>query len=578
MAARSLLKHAVSWLDRLVPAEERSDLESLYRARLTVGHMLFMGVTCAVNSVAMVWLTAIGPAIAVTILGLTMFGLLGWLKHGRVTVATVANAMLVSSLVVLLYALWGTGGVDATLTVAYLIAVPTSALALRGPRTALWMGAVVAAAVLGLGILQSFPSLPQPPPKPPDIPFRQAVAELGLLFYFLGIFWFLHDLNGRQRVALAEARKVAERANQAKSRFLANMSHELRTPMNGVLGLTQVLLADGALDPDRRRVLETVHASGAVLVALLNDILDLSKVEAGRMQLALVAYSPRVLGAEVLELLGPSARDKGLALTFDATGVPGVVGDPVRVRQVVLNLVGNAIKFTEVGAVGIEMRHRDERLVVSVVDTGIGIAPADQERLFRPFEQADENTTRRYGGTGLGLTIAQQLVSLMGGTMTLESAVGRGSTFVFDVAAPTAEVVEVPTEVSRVPGAVRAGALRSDLRVLLAEDNPVNQEVVRRMLGAMGLSVEVVGSGREAVEVALSGDWDVVLMDVQMPEMDGVEATRRLRAAGFEPPIVALTAGTMEEDRARCAEAGMTGFLGKPVGLAALRGVLEGVG
>ncbi|MGY4397983.1 PAS domain S-box-containing protein [Sphingomonas sp. UYAg733] len=390
-----------------------------------------------------------------------------------------------------------------------------------------------------------------------------------------GIISAIRDIGARKdlEAELVAARDKAEGAAQVKAMFLANMSHEIRTPMNGVLGFTELVLS-GDLDTEQRRHVELIAESGRSMMRLLNDILDISKIDSGKMTVAEEPIDLRHIVRRCVDLMSPVAQAKGVAVsaTIDPTIPPRIVGDSLRLRQVMLNLIGNAVKFTEHGAVAIDAKVEGDTLRIEVTDTGIGIPAERLGLIFDQFAQADDTTARVYGGTGLGLAISGELARLMRGSISVRSVVGKGSTFAVVLPFRKAE------NVAEAPGAT-ASALAPDVlatrrpKVLIAEDHDINQELIIAMARRAGMDPELAIDGAEAVrmvtEAAQAGKpFELVLMDMQMPEVDGLEATRRLRASGFgaeKLPIIALTANAYAEDIQACLAVGMQAHLAKPV-------------
>uniref|UniRef100_UPI0040494B3C ATP-binding protein n=1 Tax=Cephaloticoccus sp. TaxID=1985742 RepID=UPI0040494B3C len=367
---------------------------------------------------------------------------------------------------------------------------------------------------------------------------------------------------------MKEAKERAEDSNRIKGDFLATISHEIRTPMNGIIGMLQIL-RDSKLDAEQISQVDIATGSADTLLRLLNDILDFSKVESGKLEFECIPFEPAVAMREVVALLQPRAVEKKLSLNLILPPGPNirVDGDPARLKQVLLNLTGNAIKFTERGQVDLSMAvvaldQTSTTLQFCIHDTGIGIDPSTQAKLFQVFTQGDSSTTRKFGGSGLGLAISQGLVNRMGGHINLSSDRLRGTTFQFEIEFKLAlGVIPIIQQLPVKPNQTLQA------NILVAEDDAVNQRVIQLMLKRIGVTCSIVSNGEAVVRSAVDGSWDAVLMDCQMPGMDGYEATRQIRSelAGKALPIIALTANAMNQDREACLAAGMDDFLTKPI-------------
>jgi signal transduction histidine kinase/ActR/RegA family two-component response regulator len=406
----------------------------------------------------------------------------------------------------------------------------------------------------------------------------EIVTCLAALVSMVNFFFLSRRLLDRSRSSLRQARQqaqqgelAAEAANAAKSTFLATMSHEIRTPLNGVLGMAQAMAGDELSDRQRDR-LSVIHRSGEALLAILNDVLDLSKIEAGKLELERLEFELAEVARGAYSAFTALANKKGLSFALDIEDARGrYLGDPTRLRQILYNLISNALKFTQQGEIRVAARRDGEILEISVRDTGVGIPPESLSKLFAKFDQLDSSTTRRFGGTGLGLAICRELAQLMAGEIEVVSDLGLGSTFTLRVPLPWVgeeRAVSTVTETLNLQPEIA-------LRVLAAEDNAVNQLVLKTLLHQMGVDPTMVDNGQQAVAAWEAGDWDVILMDIQMPVMDGLTATaaiRNLEADTGRPrtPVVALTANAMSHQVEQYALAGMDGHVAKPIQAAEL--------
>ena len=564
----------MGWLDAQIPRELLGDERTALRARAVVVASL---VYLVINSFIGLLVIPVfvgdrpGAALVEVLLGVAGGACTLLLRTTR-SVPLTANVLVGLGVLNIWSMSYLSGGADGAVLSCFIV-IPFVAYALTDARTgAVWLGITWVSALALSALGDHHPTWPERFPRPAVV---EGFLIAGLASGFYVVQALYHRLYQASLLRQEAAQHAAEAANRAKSAFLAAMSHELRTPMNGVLGVSDVLLRQ-PLPPDVQDMVGIIRRSSEALLGILNQILDLAKIEAGRFELEAIPFRVDELLREVQTLTSLVAQQKGLRLELDGVAAldgRSFRGDPLRLRQILLNLLGNAIKFTETGEVRLTARRTEGALELAVTDTGPGISEEVQRKLFQPFQQADASTTRRHGGTGLGLVISRQLAELMGGTLALTSQPGRGSTFVLTL--PLAEVEAAELEPIAAPASV---VMPLPAHVLLVEDNTVNQLVARRLLTSLGVGVTVAANGLEALDRVRG--VDLVLMDCQMPVMDGLEATRRIRAlAGPERtvPIVALSAAVFQEERQATVEAGMDAFLPKPLRLDELETTLRTV-
>jgi len=531
--------------------------------------------------------------ISAAIIGAAGVTVVGTLIAFRLTNAHTVCANLITVTAWSVYTAVGcvSGGNGAPSTWWY-ATIPILAISLTGMRGGVYWLAISVASIFGFYIAERLgsPFILELGPRGHE--FMQFASLLGLTACLHALTWAFHRIEARSRNSLSLALEEAQAADRAKSEFLANMSHEIRTPMTAILGYTDLILENSLQGEAATEALATIKRNGEHLVTVINDILDLSRIEAGRLAINSSACSARQMVEEVVQLLRPRADAKGIAIQakFSDSLPEWIMTDATRLRQILLNLVGNAVKFTERGEVALNCSWSNEpmegpALRCEICDTGIGLTREQIARLFQPFSQADASTARRYGGTGLGLAISRRLALLLGGDVTVWSEFGRGAMFTVRIAAPAGEAPaatdsQAPMQSERSKSATGSPPVLAGLRILLADDCTDNQRLVSHLLRKAQCEVDIVDNGESAFEQALAAQergeaYDVILMDMQMPLVDGYVATTRLRSWGYRRPIIALTAHSMEPDRQKCLDAGCDDYDTKPIHRQRLFAVIE---